>query len=151
MIRLRTMVVNMRVLMGIVLCLCTHHSPLSTLMIVVVNMLMTTPGLSTLHPPLSTFMIVMTVTVPMIVTMVMMHVRWSEIGSAVEVHALAVDQHVGHCSHIVDTVQRRGGMDDFEQIEQGQADALFTRQQSPAVSGRDHIFRHKLRLVELMG
>ena len=42
-------------------------------------------------------------------------------------------------------------MDDFEQIEQGQADALFTRQQSPAVGCGIHIFRHKLRLVELVG
>ncbi len=135
------------------------HSPLSTLhshdrghdVPVRITVFMTTPGLSTLHSPLSTFVIVMMVPMLMTVTMVMMHVRRSKIRPAVETHALAVDKHVGHGCHIVDAVQRCGGMDDFEQIEQGQADALFTRQQSPAVGCGIHIFRHKLCLVELMG
>ena len=78
------------------------------------------------------WMTMMCLAVPMIMlmamTMMMMHVSRSKIGPAVETHALAVDQHVGHGSHIVDAVQGRGGMDNFEQIEQGQADALFTRQ-----------------------
>ncbi len=86
-----------------------------------------------------------------VVTMVMMHVGRPKVGAAKQAHALAVDKHVGYDSYVVDAVQRRGGVDDFEQIEQGQADALFARQQSPAMRGCIHIFGHKLRLAELMG